>query len=179
MCSDLQLDTRRTLGTIRWSMLLSHHAPCDYDHTLTVMGVRICVRCTGITIGAVVFTLLLVAFPYLQHFMPLWLPFVLPLPAVVDFTTHELGWWKSSNVVRWISGVLVGIALGWSGYTILYGKALQGVLLVVSVGCFEVIVAILLRTAGQLEGFVQRYEKAVRGYGVVRKGICGGNFVPL
>jgi len=166
VCSDLQLDSRWTLGTIRWSMLLSHHPPCDYDHTLTVAGVRICARCAGIALGAVVFTLLLVAFPYLHQSMPLWLPFVLPFPAVVDFTTHELGWWKSSNVVRWISGVLMGIALGWSGYSIMHGKAFQGVLLVVWLGCLEVIVAILLRTAGHLGGFVQRYEKAVRGRGI-------------
>lgn len=140
-------------------MLLSHHPPCDYDHTLQFGKLRICARCTGIALGASIGIALLVAFSFPQHSVLFGIAFLLPLPAVIDFITHELGLWKSNNLARWLSGLLLGSAIGWGGYALLHG----GFLVLAWLVLLEFTVALLLRLAGQLDEFIKRYEKAVRG----------------
>ena len=149
-------------------MLVSHHPPCDYDHTFRIGTLRICTRCAGITLGGIASISVLVVFGPLHGIIPLWTPFLLPIPAVVDFITHELAWRKSNNVLRWVSGVFLGFAAGWGGYALLHGKASQGILLITWLASLEVIVAIILRTTGRLERFIERYEKAVRGGGELK-----------
>jgi len=71
---------------------------------------------------------------------------------------HEVGIWKSSNLTRLLSGLLLGSAIGWGGYAFLHGGFLVLTWLVI----LEVAVGVLLRLTGHLDAFIERYEKAVR-----------------
>jgi len=149
-------------SSIQWSMLLSHHSPCDYDHTFRVGDLHICARCTGIISGGVAFVCLLLTSLLLLRTIPLWVSLLLPIPAVIDFATHELGWWQSNNFVRWTSGVTLGFAIAWGMYTLFGSRAVQGIAMIAWLAALELTAAIILRAAGRLEQFIERYEKAVR-----------------
>lgn len=84
------------------------------------------------------------------------------MPAVFDFTTHELGLKKSSNLIRFITGVSLGLSIGF-GIEILIQGMLPYVLfqffLLVD---FEFGVALILKSNGHLEGFIKRYEESIQ-----------------
>ena len=139
---------------IRWSMLLSHHAPCDYDHTLRIGKLRFCARCTGILLGALGGTLCLLHIRPLKQVIPFWGLFFLPLPGVADFCLHELGCWRSCNGARLLSGGLLGAAIGWGLCTI----PSKGGLIFAWLAFLELLAALVLKVGGRLDGFLQKYE---------------------
>lgn len=149
-------------GTVWWSMLISHHPPCDYDRTFKVGSLRICTRCFGVLLGVLGSVLLQVDLHILASIIPIWVSLLLPLPAVIDFTAHELEWWRSNNTKRMASGLLLGFAVGVSGYNIFGGCAFFGFIGIAWLGILEFGVALILRRCGQLDRYVERYEKAVR-----------------
>lgn len=151
-----------TSGDIRWSMLISHHPPCDYDRTFKIGSVRICTRCFGVLLGVIASVLLQVKSDISASIIPIWVSFLLPLPSVVDFTAHELDLWRSNNAKRLASGVLLGFVVGVSGYAILDGYIFVGVLVIAWLAILEFAVALTLRYAGRLDGYIKRYEKGVR-----------------
>lgn len=151
-----------TSSGIRWSMLISHHPPCNYDRTFRIGGVRICTRCFGVLLGVLASILLQVDSHVLASIIPLWMSLLLPLPAVVDFTAHELEWWRSNNAKRLASGLLLGFAVGVGGYTALSGCAFLGFLDIAWLAILEFGVAVILRCTGRLDRYVDRYEKGVR-----------------
>ena len=146
------------LRSFQWALLLSHHPLCDSDHTFRIGKVRFCARCTGVATGVAIVISLLVCSRPLQQFLPFWLFLLLPLPASVDFTAHELGKWKSSNFLRFLSGCLLGFSLGWGVFTFLN----RGFILLAWLVFLETVVALLLKITGKLNGFIERYERAVR-----------------
>lgn len=88
--------------------------------------------------------------------------FLLPLPAIVDFTTHELKLQKSNNTIRLITGIFLGSFIGFGIYHILEGVLLIGFFSLVWLIILEFIVVLILKWAGRLEKFIQRYEEAIR-----------------
>ena len=98
---------------IRWEMLLSHHAECDYDRTCLIFGIRVCSRCMGILAGSFFGAFFAKYFTNVSYLQNCACFAGLMLPAGIDFTVHELVTkYKSSNLIRFISGFIFGIALG-------------------------------------------------------------------
>ncbi|MFA6002138.1 MAG: DUF2085 domain-containing protein [Thermoleophilia bacterium] len=144
---------------IRWGMLLSHHSPCDYDRTFSISSLRICTRCFGVLIGIIggVALTLRVVPEYLLIFS-----LVLPLPAVMDFMLNELQMVKGNNGRRLVTGIMLGIAVGFDLYAVTDIGLLQGFAQLAWLVVLEFfVVAVLLRT-GFLDEYVSRYEKGVR-----------------
>lgn len=142
-----------------WPLLLSHHPPSDWDHTVQVGKLRLCVRCLGIWCGFV--AVFLVA-SNTCLFLPIWALFLLPCPAVCDFLFHELGYTKGHNLLRWSTGVLLGGALGLGLMRWLHGETWLGVGLLSWFGMLEILAAAVLRKTGRMENFIERYEAEIR-----------------
>jgi uncharacterized membrane protein len=85
---------------VRWSMLLSHHVPSDYDRTSTVGKVRVCTRCLGVAIGTAA---ALAGWRALSH-TPSALFIIAAVPGVLDFVVHETGVSASSPLRRFLTG---------------------------------------------------------------------------
>ena len=64
----------------------------------------VCARCTGIWVGYVIGLLVVVA-----HLLPWWSGFVLLLPALIDGGTQLLRWRSSTNDLRLVTGIALGI----------------------------------------------------------------------
>ena len=149
-------------GRIRWEMLLSHHPPCDRDRTFGIGRFRICTRCFGVLLGLLIALGLRLA--WLPDVFPsLWLLlFALPVPAFLDFTAHESGWWRSTNLRRLITGLLFGFGAGVVVEGFVEGFFWHGLAVTAWIAALQLVVAALLRANGRLEPLLIRYEEAVR-----------------
>lgn len=152
---------RRAAG-VRWSMLVSHHPPCDYDRTLRVGGLRICTRCFGVLLGAVAGLALRVGHCPIAATIRAPVAILLPVPAVLDFIAHEFGLGAGSNATRLLSGLLVGLAVAVAAHGLLWGSTFLGLSQTAWLASLEFAVAALMRCSGRLEGYVRRYEEGVR-----------------
>ncbi|SDQ41453.1 DUF2085 domain-containing protein [Natronobacterium texcoconense] len=97
-----------------WPFLLSHHLPSEWYRCYSphVFGrqVHICARCLGVYPGiAVGLATYFVAFPSTASVV---LTAVLPLPALVDWTLTTFTDRRGYNVVRTVTGGLLGFAYG-------------------------------------------------------------------
>ena len=93
---------------------MSHHPPEEYNRTFKVTRLRVCARCSGVLLGLAVSLFTWPGHSPLASALPLWLAFLLPLPAVANFVAHEIGVYSSNNAHRILSGVLLGIAVGFA-----------------------------------------------------------------
>lgn len=87
---------------------------------------------------------------------------LLPLPAVFDFTFHELNRSRSNNFRRLMTGILMGLALGLIIRIILDISVFAGINLILYIFLLEFGVAVILNRSGRLEELIRRYEQAVR-----------------
>lgn len=87
------------------AVLLSHHTNEEHYRCLLVptggRPLRLCARCTGITLGAVVSA----AWLLFVGELPTWLA----LLGCVDWLLYRFGLWKGLNAVRLASGMLLGL----------------------------------------------------------------------
>jgi len=142
--------------------LLSHHPPCDLDHTVGTAQVRICARCLGIAVGVI-----LAFFWHNRLFdavswslvLP---PFLLPFPAAYDFVRHEVLLTPSNNITRIVTGCLLGFGLGLAVANTLYYHSLLGIIQIVWLLAIEFAIAYLMRRTGRADVFIRRYEESVR-----------------
>jgi uncharacterized membrane protein len=145
---------------INWGMLLSHHPECQYDRTFAIGKARICVRCSGFVVGVVCVLLI----PALRE-LPLWatwlLLLALPLPAIFNFTLHELGLTRNRNAWRLLTGLLLGAGVGLILVLEFHGRIWLGVAGMVWILLLEGAVAVVLHRRGQLERFFGEYENGV------------------
>jgi uncharacterized membrane protein len=145
---------------VNWGMVLSHHPPCQFDRTYILFKRRFCIRCTGIAAG-VLSSLVLFPFiplPFLATLIP---AFLLPLPAIFNFTLNELGKRKNTFFKRFLTGFLMGISIGISIEYLFSGKFLYGMIIILWIVILEFIVALILHKANILAPFVKEYEDAV------------------
>jgi uncharacterized membrane protein len=149
-------------GSIRWSMIISHHPPCYYDCTFRVGSLRVCTRCFGVLLGVLTVIILRVNSHILASIIPVWVSLLLPLPAVVDFTSHRLEWWQSNNTKRLVSGLLLGLAVGVALYNLINGYTFFGIVQITWLAVLELGVAIVLKHAGKLDKYIEQYEKGMR-----------------
>jgi uncharacterized membrane protein len=145
---------------VNWGMVLSHHPPCQYNRTFTLLGIRFCVRCTGILAGILLWVIVfyLTDLPFYLTFIT---GFLFPLPAILNFTLNELGKRKNSNSKRTITGILMGLAIGTAFGFLLTGRIWPGIAIIAWIILLEFAVALILRQAGVLDKFIREYEDAV------------------
>jgi uncharacterized membrane protein len=76
----------------------------------------VCTRCSAIYIGAFVFLLFSIFTKKMQNVNPGWMVLIF-FPTVVDFVMEKIGFYVNIPTVRFITGLLFGVA---STYLILY-----------------------------------------------------------
>lgn len=90
--------------------LLSHHQEEQYSRTIKITNsVRLCARCTGMVLGFI--SLLIINFfliPYFTWFIALPLMLLMIIPALVDWLTQKFRKRESNNVLRILTGFLLG-----------------------------------------------------------------------
>lgn len=151
--------------TVQWGMLLSHHAPCDYDRTWEIGKLRICTRCAGMFAGWVAG--LSTAF-FFKEF-PVWYAVavcaLLMLPAAADFCCHELvSAYRSHNAIRVITGILFGYPFGVVVWLCFYhGVIMPTVTILLYAALMEIVISFIFFFRGHLEKYLSKYELAVFG----------------
>jgi uncharacterized membrane protein len=102
-----------------WEILLSHHLPSRYERTLCLRvrkgsTLHLCTRCTGQVLGVAAYLLLLllasarsvsVLTPSVQLLFA-----AAPLPAALDWLSQSLHRRESTNQLRLVSGLFLGMA---------------------------------------------------------------------
>lgn len=146
---------------IRWSMLISHHPPSEYDHTFALKNLRICARCLGICAGIVAVFLLRARINYINQFLLIIASAISPFPAIADFLAHEIGHWRSSNFIRLTTGTILGLAIGIYANLIIGGEIIKGIILIFWIIVLEFGVAFILKYAKILDSFVDKYENGI------------------
>jgi len=143
---------------INWGMLISHHPPCQYNRTISLGKYRFCARCTGVISGVVIsFSF----YSLLEINLLLLLSFLLPLPAVFNFTLYEIDCINSNNFYRIITGLLLGITIGWAILNLLTDKIEYSILILIWIIILEIVVTVVLYKAKVLEEFFSQYENGL------------------
>jgi len=101
--------------------LLSHHLPKDYDRCFLIKiknkNYRICARCSGWYLSFLMFwILLLFNVNFLLNYKFIILYFF-PIPAILDWILHQFRIFKGTNVLRFLTGILIGLTFAMLLYT--------------------------------------------------------------
>jgi len=158
---------KRIISTIisktkgRWGMIISHHAPIDYDRTLKFFNIRVCARCSGVFIGLITILLIFSTIIITRKIYLVYLiSFLLPLPAMLDFMGHELKWYKSNNFIRIFSGILLGIPLGVS--IVLTKVSFYYLFLIIVWYCLiEIFVVHFFKIKNHLDNYYTKYTNGI------------------
>jgi len=142
-------------------MIISHHPPCYYECTFRIGSIRVCTRCFGVLLGALIIILQKNLFIFTST-IPIWVTILLPLPAVIDFTSYRLELWGSNNIKRFFSGLLLGILVGIALCNLFYCHIFLGIIQIIWLVILELLVIIILKRAGKLEEYIKQYEIGVR-----------------
>lgn len=146
----------QTAARPRWSMVLSHHPPSQYDRTLHIGRVRICARCAGLLAGIVSAIALMPHLPVSRISSSIALfaaiAFVLSL-GIASFVLNEVGSRASNNYERLLFGFVLGCLL-YLAYISGFWSFFAMLALVVA-GQFAT--ALLLRRLCVLDRFVNEY----------------------
>lgn len=111
--------TANQFGCI-YRILLTHHSEFESDHAIPIniggYNIFFCTRCTamftGIIIGLFIESLLILGFNItIDPNIALLSMIFLPIPGFIDWGTQKLGYRKSSDTSRVITGLLLGITL--------------------------------------------------------------------
>lgn len=140
----------------RWSMVVSHHPPTQYDRTFHLGPIRLCVRCSAVVGG---FAASLVA-GHCHPAMRDWAPWIVLVIAgltiavgVLLFVLNEGGRRASSNLERTVFGLVVGAALAWCWQSSIPGLIAMVSMLVVG----QFVSAWGLQRVGALDRFFGEY----------------------
>lgn len=141
---------------VRWSMLLSHHAPSDYDRTWKVGSVHVCIRCLGVAVG----TAATLGSWKEWSALPMSLFLIAAIPGVLDFTLHELGASASSGARRFITGLLFGFFAAALLRAVIETRLVQLVPYLSWFLLLQAASAVALKRSGRLDQLLKRYEEA-------------------
>jgi uncharacterized membrane protein len=102
-----------------WEILVSHHLPRRYARTFSIHfprgTVHLCARCSGQALGIVAYVVLFVASRLatssLFEPLPQLVIALAPLPAALDWVSQSMGGRESTNLVRAVTGAMLGFAL--------------------------------------------------------------------
>lgn len=140
----------------RWSMVISHHPPVQYDRTLNLLGIRLCARCSGVVVGIGIGCLLA------AYSRQLTMSSIAALSAffaaaialgVSAFVKNEIGTRRSNNTERILFGIAVGscLVLAWRSSVLVF----LGEIVLIIVAQF--VSAFWLRKHGHLDRFIAEY----------------------
>jgi uncharacterized membrane protein len=153
-----------------WEILLSHHLPSRYGRTFCLtlrkgITLHLCARCTGQVVGVATYLVLLVlasarAVSVLTPSVQL-LFAAAPLPAALDWLSQSLHRRESTNRLRLVSGLFLGMA--WADLLTLpllekWPLFLGGVLVVALYGG---ILALVLKLTGGWRGVIAEHFPGV------------------
>lgn len=143
------------------NLIFAHHPPDSFDHTIKIGNARFCVRCLGILSGSVIKALLIRSPVPLLGPMDYWFFYLLfPGPAILDFCFHETGRWKSHNLVRFITGLPIGMTISFIASCLFSSDGFgAGLALLSWMVLMEFLVAAILKKAGALKRFINSYEE--------------------
>jgi hypothetical protein len=91
---------------------LSHHWPHEYDRCIEVRGRMVCRRCAVLYPVGLLTAAVLGAAGADADTVPAWLLWLLPVPAVAEWTAEHLGWARPSPVRLVAVTVLLALACG-------------------------------------------------------------------
>lgn len=102
-------------GPEKFEALVAHHSPAEYNRTWVLnfgkKSIRLCTRCSGAYLGILASIIsLVIGGSTLNWLRSEPLLFLLPFPAVLDWSLHKFRIWRGNNTIRFISGALMGMA---------------------------------------------------------------------
>lgn len=140
---------------------MSHHAPCDYDRTISLFGLRVCVRCLGMLVGALIGYSIDLNVYCIPDAKIIAACIGLMLPAAFDFAGHELiSKYQSTNIRRFATGGMFGLPVGIAIECALNGWYMPTLYLLVFLVLMQLVIASLFRFNGKLESYVEKYARA-------------------
>jgi len=93
--------------------ILSHHLPKDYKRCIKFevnnKVYLICSRCLGLYLGFIIFLPLFFMFQNFLYNINFIL-YLLPLPAIIDWSIHRFGIYQGTNSSRIATGFFLGVA---------------------------------------------------------------------
>jgi uncharacterized membrane protein len=153
-----------------WEILLSHHLPARYGRTFRLTfrhrsPLHLCARCTGQALGVATYLLILLLASARSE--SLLTPSVqllfaaAPLPAALDWLSQSLQRRESTNRLRLVSGLFLGMA--WTDLLALlvlerWQLFLGGVLVVALYGA---VLALVLKLTGGWRGVIAEHFPGV------------------
>ncbi len=144
-------------------MVLTHHLPEEYDHTLKFGRLYFCARCSGMLLGVVVgFFPWPGQQPALLPLVPLWVSLFLPLPAFAGYVAHLLWNRRISNVQRVLTGILLGVAIGFVVERIITQQFLEAVVQAICMAILLSSVFWLMHRKGLLAPKMKNLEQRIR-----------------
>ncbi len=143
-------------------MIVSHHPPVQYNRTVSLLGLRICVRCSGALLGMVTGLILSREIFGAGFTMPFWAAALLPIPTAVNFVGYELGRIDSNNLARVLTGFLAGLTLAYFMEMLLVGDYLAAAAILLWVAALQAAAAMVLRRGSRLAPFFHQYEAGYR-----------------
>ena len=143
-------------------MVVSHHPPVQYDRTVSLLGLRICVRCSGALLGMATGLVLSQEIFGADFTMPFWAAALLPIPAAANFVGYELGRIGSNNLARVLTGFLAGLTLAYFMEMLYAGDYFAATAILTWVAALQAAAALILRRGGRLAQFFQQYEAGYR-----------------
>lgn len=144
-------------------MVLTHHLPEEYDHTLKLGRLHFCARCSGMLVGVIGgFFPWPGQQPALISIVPLWLSLLLPLPGFTGYVAHLL-WNRSiSNAQRVLTGIPLGIAMGFVVDGIIRQQFLEAVVQAIWLAILLSAVFRLMHGKGLLAPKMKKLERRIR-----------------
>ena len=147
---------------IRWSMLVSHHAPCDYDRTVRILRVRVCTRCLGMLVGSLLGWLLPQPCAGIGPFWCLIGALAMTLPAACDFAAHELAVkYRSTNPRRFATGITFGVVVGACFAQMRHGNPWPFLGLIAYLALMQVAIVRLFQIRNHCDSYLERYTSAL------------------
>lgn len=148
---------------ILFEAIVSHHPPSQAGRTLRLplgwgRSVRICARCTGQLIGAVIAVVCVVRW----HISPLSAIVVgaaCPLPGILDWTTQALCLRESCNALRLVTGAMFAFGCTIVGWQVFSGSMVSGALGLLAVGIQAASALWILRRCGAIERILDELER--------------------
>ena len=143
-------------------MLVSHHAPCDYDRTVRILGVRTCTRCLGMFSGTFVGWQLERVFARFDLLWCLIGAMALTLPAAFDFAAHELSTkYRSNNIRRFGTGLIFGFVIGACLVSLRNGNPWPFLGFIAYLAVMQFVIVRLFQIHGHSDSYLERYASAV------------------
>lgn len=117
---DLLLKKNSNEFNVVYNVFFTHHEILARDHAIPVKvgeyNMFFCTRCSGTLIGVLIGLVIELSFQHIRGIAltpetALIVCIITPIPGLVDWGTQTLGYRKSNDVIRIITGIFLGIAI--------------------------------------------------------------------